>query len=120
LSSDSDKTLMFYGEIDSSSVISNVNELAHYYHACQNVQKWYWCGSGRTNNIEIVGPPIDAHHKQYSHLFEKEPNSRAGIKIAGLSKIFGDKIAVNNLHLNFYENQVTALLGHNGTLICKY
>lgn len=23
-------------------------------------------------------------------------------------------MAVNDLHLNFYENQVTALLGHNG------
>ncbi|ODN05472.1 ATP-binding cassette sub-family A member 3, partial [Orchesella cincta] len=77
--------------------------------------KWYWCGTGRSVDSEIIGPPIDDHYKKYSHLFEKEPRSRAGIKIAGLTKIFGDKIAVNNLHLNFYENQVTALLGHNGT-----
>ncbi|CAL8072882.1 unnamed protein product [Orchesella dallaii] len=76
--------------------------------------KWYWCGSGRADSGEIIGPPIDDHRKKYGHLFEKEPNSRAGIKISGLTKIFGDKIAVNNLHLNFYENQITALLGHNG------
>lgn len=61
-----------------------------------------------------MGPPIDSHRQRHNHLFEKEPKGHAGIKIEGLTKIFGKKVAVNDLRLNFYENQVTALLGHNG------
>lgn len=26
----------------------------------------------------------------------------------------GNKVAVNNMHLNMYANQITVLLGHNG------
>lgn len=37
-----------------------------------------------------------------------------GIEIRGLRKVFGDKLAVDNLSLNMYKHQVTALLGHNG------
>jgi len=46
---------------------------------------------------------------------EEEPiNLRIGIKIRNLSKKFGNKVAVKNLSLNLYENQITVLLGHNG------
>ncbi len=38
-----------------------------------------------------------------------------GIAFENLSKQFGqDKKAVENLSLKLYENQITALLGHNG------
>jgi len=49
--------------------------------------------------------------------FEAEPpaaENKAGIRIANLTKTFGQRHAVNNLNLNMFENQITALLGHNG------
>jgi ATP-binding cassette subfamily A (ABC1) protein 1 len=49
-------------------------------------------------------------------LIEQEPiNSRVGVSIKNLTKIFDkSRIAVDNLTLNFYENQITSFLGHNG------
>ncbi|XP_044748783.1 phospholipid-transporting ATPase ABCA3 [Coccinella septempunctata] len=47
--------------------------------------------------------------------FEKEPsNLHAGIQIRNLRKEFKGNVAVDNLSLNMYENQITVLLGHNG------
>ena len=47
--------------------------------------------------------------------FEPPPaNAKAGIKIQGLTKRFGNKTAVKGLSLDMYENQITSLLGHNG------
>lgn len=40
------------------------------------------------------------------------------IEIFGLRKVFGRTIAVDGLSLTMYSGQVTALLGHNGTLKC--
>lgn len=37
-----------------------------------------------------------------------------GIEIQDLVKRYGPKLAVNNLTLNIYKNQITVLLGHNG------
>uniref|UniRef100_A0A914WMC3 ABC transporter domain-containing protein n=1 Tax=Plectus sambesii TaxID=2011161 RepID=A0A914WMC3_9BILA len=40
---------------------------------------------------------------------------KAGIKICGLTKSYGkNKVAVNDLTVAFYENEITAFLGHNG------
>nr|QNH67857.1 ATP-binding cassette transporter subfamily A member 2 [Brachionus rotundiformis] len=49
-------------------------------------------------------------------LFEAEPNGlNIGVSIRNLFKKFGtSKLAVDNLSLNFYENQITSFLGHNG------
>ncbi|XP_058835896.1 phospholipid-transporting ATPase ABCA3-like isoform X2 [Topomyia yanbarensis] len=39
----------------------------------------------------------------------------AGIKILGLTKVFkGSEVAVKDLTLNLYEDQISVLLGHNG------
>lgn len=47
--------------------------------------------------------------------FEAEPkNLSAGIQVRGLRKVYNKKIAVNDLTLNMYEDQITVLLGHNG------
>jgi ATP-binding cassette subfamily A (ABC1) protein 3 len=44
--------------------------------------------------------------------FEEEPTHlKLGIQVNNLSKQFGTKIAVNNLNLNMYEDQITVLLG---------
>lgn len=49
-------------------------------------------------------------------VYEKEPkNLNVGIQIQNLGKVFhGNKVAVSNLSLNMYEDQITVLLGHNG------
>lgn len=50
------------------------------------------------------------------NLFEREPhNLKIGVSIKNLTKRYGDsKLAVDNLSINFYENQITSFLGHNG------
>lgn len=37
-----------------------------------------------------------------------------GVSLHGLSKIYGDRVAIQNLNVSFYEGHVTSLLGHNG------
>lgn len=44
-------------------------------------------------------------------LLDEKP---AGIQIKGLTKIYGDNTALNNLTVTLYKNEITALLGHNG------
>lgn len=48
--------------------------------------------------------------------YENEPkNKSAGIRIQNLRKVFdNNKVAVEGLNLNMYEDQITVLLGHNG------
>ena len=54
--------------------------------------------------------------KKHTNLFEQEPqNLPIGVSIRNLTKKYSDsKLAVDNLSVNFYENQITAFLGHNG------
>jgi ABC-type multidrug transport system fused ATPase/permease subunit len=50
-------------------------------------------------------------------LFEPDPeNLPLGVSIVNLCKRYkgAQKFAVKNLNLNFFEGQITALLGHNG------
>lgn len=48
--------------------------------------------------------------------FEKEPtDQRAGIEIRELCKSFtADKMVVNKVSMNLYDDHITVLLGHNG------
>ncbi|XP_040004739.1 ATP-binding cassette sub-family A member 12 [Xiphias gladius] len=48
---------------------------------------------------------------QASEDFSKLP---VGVALHGLSKIYDDRVAIQNLNASFYEGHVTALLGHNG------
>ncbi|TDH06959.1 hypothetical protein EPR50_G00119390 [Perca flavescens] len=41
-------------------------------------------------------------------------NLPVGVALHGLSKSYGDRAAIQNLNLSFYEGQITSLLGHNG------
>lgn len=73
--------------------------------------KDFWCGSGKYT--EVLEDINTAPNMQ--NFMEKEPtNLHAGIKIRNLRKTFGRNVAVDNLSLNMYENQITVLLGHNG------
>lgn len=48
--------------------------------------------------------------------FEPEPRGmKMGVAVHKLGMVYGNgKVAVNNLNINFYENQITSFLGHNG------
>lgn len=78
------------------------------------IQKEFWCGSARvaqsttSNSAKRTVCNADA--------MEEEPiGLNAGIQIRGLTKKYiKNRVAVNNIDLNMYENQITALLGHNG------
>lgn len=46
---------------------------------------------------------------------EPEPRDlTVGVALHGVTKMYGSKIAVDNLNLNFYEGHITSLLGPNG------
>ncbi len=51
-----------------------------------------------------------------SDYIEEEPASMAvGVSIRNLGKVYSNgKVALRNLSLDFYQDQITAFLGHNG------
>lgn len=52
---------------------------------------------------------------KFSSNIEPEPKDlTVGVALHGVTKIYGSKIAVDNLNLNFYEGHITSLLGPNG------
>lgn len=72
----------------------------------------------------ILAPPMDdSGIDEYPPEIPSEPVSTAlkeqssegqSIEIRKLRKVYGEKIAVDDLTLSMYSGQVTALLGHNG------
>lgn len=48
--------------------------------------------------------------------FEPEPKGmKMGVFVHKLGMVYDNgKVALNNLNINFYENQITSFLGHNG------
>ncbi|CAH1108169.1 unnamed protein product [Psylliodes chrysocephalus] len=80
-------------------------------------QPWYfiftpsfWCGQPRYKGVEDFQDAA-----LLSEFFEKEPEHlNPGIQIRNLKKSFKTKVAVRNLSINMYEDQITVLLGHNG------
>lgn len=69
----------------------------------------FWCNVGDYVGIE------DSSANGVDHVsanFEMEPkNKTAGVQTKGLRKSFDDKVAVEGLNLNMYEDQITVLLG---------
>lgn len=45
---------------------------------------------------------------------EEGHNLKKGIQLTQVCKQYGHKVAVNNLNLDIYKDQITVLLGHNG------
>nr|CAD7392568.1 unnamed protein product [Timema cristinae] len=75
----------------------------------------YWCGSdGIVEPFENLG--MDSSEQGTSGNFESEPKHlHLGVSLCNLGKVYGNKkVAVRNLNLNFYEDQITSFLGHNG------
>ncbi|KFW06742.1 ATP-binding cassette sub-family A member 12, partial [Eurypyga helias] len=48
------------------------------------------------------------------HLEPEPTDLTVGVSLRGITKVYGSKAAVDNLNLNFYEGNITSLLGHNG------
>jgi ABC-type multidrug transport system fused ATPase/permease subunit len=79
----------------------------------------YWCPgtarapsspneeTDRANDGAMLIEPV-------SNALKQQAEEGRSIEIKGLSKYFGEKMAVDALSLSMYSGQVTALLGHNG------
>jgi ATP-binding cassette, subfamily A (ABC1), member 3 len=61
----------------------------------------------RISNSGIPYEPV-------SDTLKRQTEEGKSIEIHNLSKVFGEKTAVDNLNLSIYRGQITALLGHNG------
>ncbi|XP_017279339.1 ATP-binding cassette sub-family A member 12 [Kryptolebias marmoratus] len=48
------------------------------------------------------------------HSGEDFPELPVGVVLNGLTKMYGEQAAIQNLNVSFYEGHVTSLLGHNG------
>ncbi|XP_021254439.1 ATP-binding cassette sub-family A member 12 [Numida meleagris] len=59
-----------------------------------------------SHNNQICAPP--------PHLEPEPTDLTLGVSLHGITKVYGSKAAVDNLSLNFYEGNITSLLGHNG------
>uniref|UniRef100_A0A8C3RF33 ATP binding cassette subfamily A member 12 n=1 Tax=Cyanoderma ruficeps TaxID=181631 RepID=A0A8C3RF33_9PASS len=57
------------------------------------------------NNIDCAPHP---------HVEPEPTDLTLGVSLHGITKVYGSKAAVDNLSLNFYEGNITSLLGHNG------
>ncbi|KAG8124644.1 hypothetical protein E2320_019974, partial [Naja naja] len=54
-------------------------------------------------------------HSALPSNIEPEPTHlKVGVSLQGITKFYESKAAVQNLNLNFYEGNITSLLGHNG------
>ncbi|XP_078054223.1 phospholipid-transporting ATPase ABCA1-like [Mustelus asterias] len=76
------------------------------------VLRSYWCGEFYHTEDLFEVPDNSSTNKVH---LEKEPTHlKLGVSIQKLVKVYGKKVAVNGLSLNFYEGQITSFLGHNG------
>ncbi|KAG5895530.1 hypothetical protein JTB14_010674 [Gonioctena quinquepunctata] len=72
-----------------------------------NLREWLRQTKGSKN----VGVDYESVHLEN---VEEGRGMNKGIEIRQLYKRYGPKLAVNNLNLDVYKNQITVLLGHNG------
>ncbi|XP_059350163.1 phospholipid-transporting ATPase ABCA1-like [Daphnia carinata] len=76
-------------------------------------QPSYWCSEKRRNSTVGI---VQAHAERDTELLEVESRDlMAGVSIRHLGKTYANgKVALSNLNLDFYEDQITSFLGHNG------
>ncbi|XP_046362068.2 uncharacterized protein LOC124139094 isoform X1 [Haliotis rufescens] len=72
----------------------------------------YWCGRKNKGNSALSSRT----GSQNVTLFESSGGGSGipGMAVRNLTKKYGKKVTVDNISADFYEGQVTALLGHNG------
>ncbi|XP_052003577.1 phospholipid-transporting ATPase ABCA1-like [Xyrauchen texanus] len=74
----------------------------------------YWCGTPVGSEAE---PDLFKELEDQSDYLEKPSSSiKAGVCIRNLVKVYktGNKLAVDGLNLDFYQDHITSFLGHNG------
>ncbi|KAJ8382923.1 hypothetical protein SKAU_G00037010 [Synaphobranchus kaupii] len=74
----------------------------------------YWCGTSVTPD---TGPDMLKVSGELDDYLEPPPtNLKAGVSVRNLVKVYktGKKVAVDGLSVDFYEDQITSFLGHNG------
>uniref|UniRef100_A0A8B9KL07 P-type phospholipid transporter n=1 Tax=Astyanax mexicanus TaxID=7994 RepID=A0A8B9KL07_ASTMX len=71
----------------------------------------YWCGTPVGSDTEP-----DALDGSSRYLEKPPPGLKAGVSIRNLVKVYktGNKLAVDKLSLDFYQDHITSFLGHNG------
>ncbi|CAG9094857.1 unnamed protein product [Plutella xylostella] len=70
----------------------------------------FWWSDGKASDGVVI---VD--ETQHDVTKEEDPKDyTAGVKISNLTKVYGANVAVNNLSLNIFNDQITVLLGHNG------
>lgn len=76
-------------------------------------KSWHFLWKRCTN--QTVTNVLELNRKNTNKLYEDPPiGYEVGISIKNLHKQFGNFKAVNEVNLNLYKGQITALLGHNG------
>lgn len=78
-------------------------------------EPWYFPFKYLTRSVKKSISTHEILNGENGHVntdYEPEPkNLKVGIEICSLKKKFGAKLAVNNLSLRMFENQITVLLG---------
>nr|XP_045723416.1 glucosylceramide transporter ABCA12 [Mirounga angustirostris] len=67
-----------------------------------------------TNMMQKTNPSASPEYIFPSNIEPEPKDLTVGVALHGVTKIYGSKIAVDNLNLNFYEGHITSLLGPNG------
>ena len=85
------------------------------------ITKSYWFGGSKGTSTEeeeaesmLEGDTQSVMMEPVSDALKEQELDGRCVEIRNLSKIFGEKNAVDGLNLSMYSGQVTALLGHNG------
>ncbi|XP_006867848.1 PREDICTED: ATP-binding cassette sub-family A member 12 [Chrysochloris asiatica] len=82
---------------------------------CSEVKQEKSNGLMFTNIMMQNTNPSASPDYMFSSNIEPEPKDlTVGVALHGVTKIYGSKVAVDNLNLNFYEGHITSLLGPNG------
>ncbi|XP_003785023.1 ATP-binding cassette sub-family A member 12 [Otolemur garnettii] len=64
--------------------------------------------------MQSTNPSASPEHMFPSNIEPEPKDLTVGVALHGVTKIYGSKVAVDNLNLNFYEGHITSLLGPNG------
>lgn len=74
----------------------------------------YWCGTPVVSDAEP--DPLKEMEDQKGYLEKPPAGMKAGVCIRNLVKVYktGNKLAVDGLSLDFYQDHITSFLGHNG------
>ncbi|XP_071052864.1 phospholipid-transporting ATPase ABCA3-like [Onthophagus taurus] len=80
-------------------------------------QRWYYpCTASYCCGQTYADHEDQADRIDGTDTYENEPiNLKPGVKIKHLRKVYkNNNVAISDLSLNMYENQITILVGHNG------